>query len=414
MSLNDEHCRETGRQTSFILLGAGTGTRLSPYTDAIPKWNLPIRGNPLIQYLIAMAHREGISRATLLRRDGAVDPDLPCIEVRNAGSPKNMVGTLFEAEDRFGDDCIVSYSDILYEPRLLNAICNSDSEISVVVDLGWEKYFQMRDPDVRSIAETMDLKDGRIISLGRSIRPDTQLPQGQYIGLLRFRDGGVRALRSVYHDLRSRFSGRPWRGRDQFESAYMTDFLQELIDRGFAVTAVPVVHGWVEFDTQRDYEIVIKPGSQEELAEIIDLDSIPLLPTVLSAGGVALRRQGDSREVLLVSQGERHDWRLPKGMQERGEEIQVTANREVLEETGVECDIRSALGTISWVYTYNGRQWQEICYFFRLLPKLFGKDIVDPDIHEARWMNLSAALSSMAFPSEREIVQRALLIPETL
>jgi NDP-sugar pyrophosphorylase family protein len=45
--------------------------------------------------------------------------------------------------------------------------------------------------------------------------------------------------------------------------AYLTDMFQELIDRGYPIHAVMVNHGWVEIDTQQDYEYaqeLIKKG----------------------------------------------------------------------------------------------------------------------------------------------------------
>jgi NDP-sugar pyrophosphorylase family protein len=33
--------------------------------------------------------------------------------------------------------------------------------------------------------------------------------------------------------------------------------LQEMIDRKVAVQAVPVKHGWLEFDTAEDYEVYL-------------------------------------------------------------------------------------------------------------------------------------------------------------
>jgi len=407
MSSRPTRTAVTLEDATVVILAGGTGSRLSPYTDRQPKWNLPIRSQPLLQYLVAMAHQEGLTRVTLVRRSGAMDPAIPCIEVRDAGETRNMVGTLFQVEDRFRNDCIITYADILYEPRILEALCGSEADISLVVDLGWEDYFRKRNPDPRLIAESMECASGRVVGLGQPLSADDPLPSGQYVGLLRFRNSGIETLRSVYHELREEFSGRPWRGRAQFELAYMTDLIQEIIDRGYPVCAVPVTHGWVEFDTRHDYEMVLNGDKDGSLAGVIDLDSLPPLPTVISAGGVALRELNGKREILVVCQGGAREWRLPKGMQDRGEEVRDTAIREVLEETGVHCEADAYLGRESWSYEYDGRQWREICHFFRLVPSGDIGQTLDPDIHEAKWTGVQEALALLKFDCEKDVVKRA-------
>src|ERR1700747_3105592 len=44
-----------------FLLAAGHGTRLSPYTDSIPKCLLPIRGVPMLEIWLALCRRHRIS-----------------------------------------------------------------------------------------------------------------------------------------------------------------------------------------------------------------------------------------------------------------------------------------------------------------------------------------------------------------
>lgn len=58
-----------------------------------------------------------------------------------------------------------------------------------------------------------------------------------------------------------------------------------------------------------------------------------------SAGGVVYRQVGDSYEFLIGKHSGYHKWVLPKGMQERGEDLPTTALREVFEEVGVEAKI---------------------------------------------------------------------------
>lgn len=51
---------------SAILLAAGRGKRLRPYTDTLPKPLLPIRGRPTLDFVLTAAQRAGIERVCIV------------------------------------------------------------------------------------------------------------------------------------------------------------------------------------------------------------------------------------------------------------------------------------------------------------------------------------------------------------
>jgi len=55
----------TGPQQAVILCG-GLGTRLRPYTDALPKPMIPVNGRPFLEVLIEQLREQGIARIVLL------------------------------------------------------------------------------------------------------------------------------------------------------------------------------------------------------------------------------------------------------------------------------------------------------------------------------------------------------------
>jgi 8-oxo-dGTP pyrophosphatase MutT (NUDIX family) len=65
---------------------------------------------------------------------------------------------------------------------------------------------------------------------------------------------------------------------------------------------------------------------------------------VRAAGGVVWRRGDDGAiQVLVVHRPKYDDWSLPKGKCESGEPDHVCAHREVLEETGIDCELGAEL-----------------------------------------------------------------------
>jgi 8-oxo-dGTP pyrophosphatase MutT (NUDIX family) len=73
----------------------------------------------------------------------------------------------------------------------------------------------------------------------------------------------------------------------------------------------------------------------------------------ISAGGIVYRKIGDAVQLLLI-QDRYGKITLPKGKMEPGETIEETALREIAEETGIACEIRTPLETIRYNYSLPG------------------------------------------------------------
>ena len=104
-------------------------------------------------------------------------------------------------------------------------------------------------------------------------------------------------------------------------------------------------------------------------------------------------------------------WALPKGLIGPGERAEVTALREVREETGVEATPVEKLGGARYVYTWDGeRVFKVVSFFlFRYRAGRLG-DIPPGQVHgvaETRWLPLEEAPELLAYKGEREMVATA-------
>ena len=237
-----------------IILAAGRGSRLHPYTEDRPKCLTVLGGLSLLERQLATLRAAGVNDIVIVT--GYFSDQLALPGTRQRHNPDwattNMVESLFCAEAEFGDDVIVAYSDIVYEPRVLRAVLNSPHGISVAVDRRWRAYWELRFGDPLRDAETLRLDEaGRIQEIGSKPRTVDEI-EAQYMGLMRFRGAGIGALRRAYAALRS--VRRPWMEARPVEKAYMTDLLMEMILSGQPVMPVPVDGGWLEIDTVQDYE----------------------------------------------------------------------------------------------------------------------------------------------------------------
>jgi choline kinase len=237
-----------------IILAAGRGSRLHPYTTTAPKCLTELGGMTLIERQLRTLRNGGVKDIVIIT--GYKSNQLKLHNTRQIYNPlwetTNMVESLFCAESEFKNDLIVSYSDIVYEPSVLSALLLSNNDISVVVDRKWRTYWEYRFDDPLSDAESLKIdSSGLITDIGAST-DDINSIEAQYIGLMRFRNKGIDAIKNAKSSFQTQT--RPWMVDHPIEKAYMTDLLMEMILMGYPVTAVPIDNGWLEVDTVNDYE----------------------------------------------------------------------------------------------------------------------------------------------------------------
>jgi 8-oxo-dGTP pyrophosphatase MutT (NUDIX family) len=105
-------------------------------------------------------------------------------------------------------------------------------------------------------------------------------------------------------------------------------------------------------------------------------------------------------------------WALPKGLIGRGERADITAMREVAEETGVEGSLVEKLGDVRYVYTWAGERIFKVVSFYLVRYRSGRLGNVPPahrhEVAEVRWLPLEEAPRLLAYRGEQEMSERAL------
>lgn len=131
----------------------------------------------------------------------------------------------------------------------------------------------------------------------------------------------------------------------------------------------------------------------------------------VSAGGVVTRPLDGGTFVALISAGYPVRWQLPKGIINPGESVEAAALREVREETGVVAEALALLDTIEyWFFaTQRGERVRIHKQVHFYLMRYQSGDVADHDheVHEARWVEIDAALGMLTYESERKVVAKA-------
>ena len=240
----------------LVVLAAGDNTRLRPLNEDRPAALIPFQGRPLLDWTVSAARECGITDVLVI--GGYRYEAFTGHEARLLKNPdfatSGPVGTMMIADGFFGDTVVVSNGDIAYRPEVLRALLASPAEISVVVDLDWQPYWERRFGEDLSDARSLRMTpDGTIRSIGQEVNRIEDV-QAQYVGLVMFRGRGVKALRRAWQ----RASGdaayrRPILGHvNAMAKLAVTDLLDELVSGDIPIKAVPIHGGWIELDAPAD------------------------------------------------------------------------------------------------------------------------------------------------------------------
>lgn len=136
--------------------------------------------------------------------------------------------------------------------------------------------------------------------------------------------------------------------------------------------------------------------------------------TQVSAGGAVFRKNGGGLEVALISVGAPPRWQLPKGLVDKGEAPEQAALREVREEAGVVATIDQLIEKVE--YWYQSKQagerirYHKFVNFYLMWYESGDVEDHDNEVNESRWFPVADALDTLAFRSERSVVERAVQI----
>ena len=143
-----------------------------------------------------------------------------------------------------------------------------------------------------------------------------------------------------------------------------------------------------------------------------------ILPSETSAGFIIIDKI--AKEVLLVEGRKRH-WGFPKGHQEKGETVEIAAQREVKEETNVSIENTTVHNEFHFSYTRekvkeNGRRVNKTVHLFLCTTQKEKHDVKaqEGEILSAKFFPINEAHSKIEEKNLRKALKRAakLVFPE--
>jgi phosphoenolpyruvate phosphomutase len=259
-----------GEKITAIIAAAGFEKQLLPLIEDKPKCLLDIKGKTILERAVGALNECNIKDIAVIRGYKKEAITLPNIRYYDNDRYEDTgeLYSLFCADNELKGRTLVLYGDIIFDMAILEKLLKSPADIALVVDLAWLEQEQRHaqavhvNPDLVSLAESpgksylsrfvMPEGEHRVLRIGQQVARDQA--HGEFIGMAMLSDKGTQALRECYQAAQQHPESNGFHEAASLRHASFTDMLQELIDRGHTVQAVPVYKGWMEVDSFEEYQ----------------------------------------------------------------------------------------------------------------------------------------------------------------
>ena len=234
-----------------IILAAGRGSRMGDSTKDKPKCLNEVFGKTLIEQQLEKLREAGVDEIGVVRgyMPHMIDfNDLTYFE-NTRWSESNMVTSLCCAKDWLeNDDCIICYSDILFEAKAIESLIKSKEDIAITYNTNWLELWTARFEDPLSDAETFELDESSYVKVIGGRATSTDQIKGQYMGLLKFSKEGWNQISNYLNEFE----------QNVVDKMDMTSLLSNLIQRGIKIYGIPYDGLWLEVDNENDRDLYEK------------------------------------------------------------------------------------------------------------------------------------------------------------
>ena len=238
------------RATRALILAASRGEELADLTDERPKVMLPVNGKPLLRRLVDLCKKQSVDSVTVVAGYRADKIDVNGIDLVT-NDQYDRTGELVSltcATDRFTDDMVIMYGDLIFRSYVLHGLLESDRDLTVVVDSavateasGSPDYAYCSTPDDRSLwGQDVLLQRVRQSSKDGGIDAD-----GRWIGMVRTRARGRQWISDALASLSK---------TETFAQLSMRDLLNHIIDQGHSVRVIYIHGHWLDVNSLADLE----------------------------------------------------------------------------------------------------------------------------------------------------------------
>ncbi len=226
-----------------IILAAGRGSRMRNLTSKLPKCMTVLFNKKLIEWQFLSLNHNSISEIGIVA--GYLKDTFKYKNryfVNDNWENSNIVSSLLTANEWLRNHtCIISYSDIIYEKKIIDQLIKAKGDIVITYDPNWLNLWKMRFENPLIDAENFRIKNNILQNIGGKSK-NLSLIQGQYMGLIKFTKVGWNKVENFLNKL----------DQNEVDKLDMTKLFKKLLKQGFTINCVAIDGKWFEVDSETD------------------------------------------------------------------------------------------------------------------------------------------------------------------
>jgi len=240
----------------FLILAAGSGTRLGKQTEFLPKSLIRINKKTILERQLNIIKKNQKNNVVIIagpNKEKFLEFQVDVFEDVEYKKHEQL-GSLASINKIFDEDVIVIFSDVIFDEGIIKEIIKTECDFGIALDQNWrEKYIERTDHPI-SQADLVEIKDGKIRQIKKNLQGKDN---SEFIGIVKFSSYGWKILIQLYNKLKENHEGS-FHDANGFDDAYITDVIQELIGLDYNIKPIFVKGNWLEIDTPQDLEIASK------------------------------------------------------------------------------------------------------------------------------------------------------------
>lgn len=244
-----------------LIIAAGRGQRLGSFTDNVPKPLVDINGECFFSNTIKHFNNLGIHDIGAVvgyKKEQFSQFKHVTFFDNNNWKDNNILHSLFCARNFMNDDIIIAYGDIWFTERPIKNIQSTSGDFVIGVDEEWHHYYKGRTEHPVSEAENVHYDDNlNVQKIGKHVGEvlNDNHKNGEFMGLIKISKDVIKQVVGEFEELEAKllFTDK-FQKAQQFQKAYLTDFIQYLLSKSYSIKCSVSKQGWFEIDTVQDLQ----------------------------------------------------------------------------------------------------------------------------------------------------------------
>lgn len=235
-----------------LILAAGKGTRIYKKIGK-NKCLIKVSGKSLINRIIFNLRSNHIKKIIVVTgfKKKKITTNISYKNIKFVNNYKynstEMLESLMIGLKNVNDDVIISYSDIIYDKKVIKKILNLKKKNKIILPVlnNWKKIWKIKNKNIHNDAETLILnKKNILLEIGRKIN-DLKKVKAQYMGIILVPKEKIKIVLREFSNLKNK-------------KIHLTKFLNILIKKKILIECLKMNHHWYEFDDYEDIKNYIK------------------------------------------------------------------------------------------------------------------------------------------------------------